>query len=293
MYDSISEIVANSLSTKKPISELIIEQECTLSGLTRDAVFEKMKCNLEVMLASVERGIQGQGVFSKTGLTGGEAVKVKKYRKLNKSLSGDDMMIAVEAAMATNEVNAAMGVVCATPTAGSSGTLPGVLYLLKKKLNLNQEQMLRFLFTAGGLGLVIANHSGIAGATGGCQAELGSASAMGAAAAVEVAGGSAEQSAQALAIAISNLLGLVCDPIAGLVEVPCVKRNAIGTTNALISADLALAGCTSLIPPDECIQAMSNVGKLMPEELRETGLGGLASTATGQAIKAKIFGKDV
>ncbi|WP_240404379.1 L-serine ammonia-lyase, iron-sulfur-dependent, subunit beta, partial [Lactobacillus iners] len=144
MYDSISEIVANSLSTKKPISELIIEQECTLSGLTRDAVFEKMKCNLEVMLASVERGIQGQGVFSKTGLTGGEAVKVKKYRKLNKSLSGDDMMIAVEAAMATNEVNAAMGVVCATPTAGSSGPLPGVLYLLMKKLNLNQEQMLRF-----------------------------------------------------------------------------------------------------------------------------------------------------
>lgn len=203
------------------------------------------------------------------------------------------MMAAVENAIATNEVNAAMGVICATPTAGSSGTLPGALFMLEQRLGLSEDQMIRFLFTAGGLGLIIANHAGIAGATGGCQEEVGSASAMAAAAAVEAAGGSPEQSSQALAIALSNLLGLVCDPIAGLVEIPCVKRNAIGAGNALIAADMALAGCTSMIPADECISALDKVGRSMSVDLRETGLGGLAGTPTGQAIKAKIFGKEI
>lgn len=203
------------------------------------------------------------------------------------------MMAAVENAIATNEVNAAMGVICATPTAGSSGTLPGALFMLKQRLGLSEDQMIRFLFTAGGLGLIIANHAGIAGATGGCQEEVGSASAMAAAAAVEAAGGSPEQSSQALAIALSNLLGLVCDPIAGLVEIPCVKRNAIGAGNALIAADMALAGCTSMIPADECISALDKVGRSMSVDLRETGLGGLAGTPTGQAIKTKIFGKEI
>lgn len=201
-------------------------------------------------------------------------------------------MASVQAAFATNEVNASMGVICATPTAGSAGTLPGIVFMLENRLGLSEDQMVRFLFTAGGLGMVIANHSGIAGATGGCQAEVGSASAMGAAAAVEAAGGNAEQSSQALAIAIGNLLGLVCDPIAGLVEVPCVKRNGIGAGNALLSADMALAGCTSVVPADECIEAMNKVGKSLPEELRETGLGGLAGTKTGQEIRAKIFGNN-
>ncbi|MDY3962667.1 MAG: L-serine ammonia-lyase, iron-sulfur-dependent, subunit alpha, partial [Limosilactobacillus reuteri] len=210
-----------------------------------------------------------------------------------KTLSGDVMMAAVENAIATNEVNAAMGVICATPTAGSSGTLPGALFMLEQRLGLSEDQMIRFLFTAGGLGLIIANHAGIAGATGGCQEEVGSASAMAAAAAVEAAGGSPEQSSQALAIALSNLLGLVCDPIAGLVEIPCVKRNAIGAGNALIAADMALAGCTSMIPADECISALDKVGRSMSVDLRETGLGGLAGTPTGQAIKAKIFGKEI
>ncbi len=292
MYNHIKEIVADSEKQHKPISELIIEQECELSGLPRQIIWNRMKHNLATMRAAVERGKSGDGVFSKTGLTGGEAVKIKKYIEKGHTLSGDTIMTAVQNAVATNEVNAAMGVICATPTAGSSGTLPGVLFLLEKRLNLTEEQMIRFLFTAGGFGLVIANNAEIAGATGGCQAEVGSASAMGAAAAVEAAGGSAEQSAQAMSIAMSNLLGLVCDPIAGLVEVPCVKRNAIGAGNALISADMALAGCTSVIPADECIDAMKKVGHQMPASLRETGIGGLAGTPTGQAIKAKIFGKD-
>lgn len=292
MYNHIKEIVADSEKTGKPISELIIEQECQMSGLPREKVWNKMKYNLETMRDAVKKGRSGNGVFSSTGLTGGEAVKIKKYIEKGHTLSGDTIMTAVQNAVATNEVNAAMGVICATPTAGSSGTLPGVLFLLEKRLNLTEEQMIHFLFTAGGFGMVIANNAEIAGATGGCQAEVGSASAMGAAAAVEAAGGTAEQSAQALSIAMSNLLGLVCDPIAGLVEVPCVKRNAIGAGNALIAADMALAGCTSVIPADECIDAMKKVGHQMPASLRETGIGGLAGTPTVQAIKAKIFGED-
>lgn len=292
MYNSIKEIVDESMSTNTPISDLIIKEECESSGLSRDKVWARMKHNLETMRAAVEKGQSGEGVFSKTGLTGGEAIKIKKYREEHKTLSGDTMMASVQAAFATNEVNASMGVICATPTAGSAGTLPGIVFMLENRLGLSEDQMVRFLFTAGGLGMVIANHSGIAGATGGCQAEVGSASAMGAAAAVEAAGGNAEQSSQALAIAIGNLLGLVCDPIAGLVEVPCVKRNGIGAGNALLSADMALAGCTSVVPADECIEAMNKVGKSLPEELRETGLGGLAGTKTGQEIRAKIFGNN-
>ena len=293
MYQSVKDLVQTAETQRKPLSELVIVAECHESGINREEVWQRMRANLLTMRVAIKQGENGLGVRSKTGLTGGEAIKLKKYRAKGKTLSGDVMMAAVENAIATNEVNAAMGVICATPTAGSSGTLPGALFMLEQRLGLSEDQMIRFLFTAGGLGLIIANHAGIAGATGGCQEEVGSASAMAAAAAVEAAGGSPEQSSQALAIALSNLLGLVCDPIAGLVEIPCVKRNAIGAGNALIAADMALAGCTSMIPADECISALDKVGRSMPVELRETGLGGLAGTPTGQAIKTKIFGKEV
>ena len=293
MYQSVKDLVQTAETQRKPLSELVIETECHESGSNRKEVWQRMRSNLLTMRAAIKQGENELGVRSKTGLTGGEAIKLKKYRAKGKTLSGDIMMAAVENAIATNEVNAAMGVICATPTAGSSGTLPGALFMLEQRLGLSEDQMIRFLFTAGGLGLIIANHAGIAGATGGCQEEVGSASAMAAAAAVEAAGGSPEQSSQALAIALSNLLGLVCDPIAGLVEIPCVKRNAIGAGNALIAADMALAGCTSMIPADECISALDKVGRSMPVDLRETGLGGLAGTPTGQAIKAKIFGKEI
>lgn len=293
MYQSVKDLVRTAEIQQKALSELVIEAECHESGSNRKEVWQRMRSNLLTMRAAIKQGENELGVRSKTGLTGGEAIKLKKYRAERKTLSGDVMMAAVENAIATNEVNAAMGVICATPTAGSSGTLPSALFMLEKRLGLSEDQMIRFLFTAGGLGLIIANHAGIAGATGGCQEEVGSASAMAAAAAVEAAGGSPEQSSQALAIALSNLLGLVCDPIAGLVEIPCVKRNAIGAGNALIAADMALAGCTSMIPADECISALDKVGRSMPVDLRETGLGGLAGTPTGQAIKAKIFGKEI
>ena len=293
MYQSVKDLVRTAEIQQKALSELVIEAECHESGSNRKEVWQRMRSNLLTMRAAIKQGENELGVRSKTGLTGGEAIKLKKYRAKGKTLSGDVMMAAVENAIATNEVNAAMGVICATPTAGSSGTLPGALFMLEQRLGLSEDQMIRFIFTAGGLGLIIANHAGIAGATGGCQEEVGSASAMAAAAAVEAAGGTPEQSSQALAIALSNLLGLVCDPIAGLVEIPCVKRNAIGAGNALIAADMALAGCTSMIPADECISALDKVGRSMPVDLRETGLGGLAGTPTGQAIKAKIFGKEI
>ncbi len=293
MYQSVKDLVRTAEIQQKALSELVIEAECHESGSNRKEVWQRMRANLLTMRAAIKQGENELGVRSKTGLTGGEAIKLKKYRAKGKTLSGDVMMAAVENAIATNEVNAAMGVICATPTAGSSGTLPGALFMLEQRLGLSEDQMIRFLFTAGGLGLIIANHAGIAGATGGCQEEVGSASAMAAAAAVEAAGGSPEQSSQALAIALSNLLGLVCDPIAGLVEIPCVKRNAIGAGNALIAADMALAGCTSMIPADECISALDKVGRSLPVDLRETGLGGLAGTPTGQAIKTKIFGKEI
>ncbi|GFI60245.1 L-serine dehydratase, alpha chain [Lactobacillaceae bacterium] len=293
MYQSVKDLVRTAEIQQKALSELVIEAECHESGSNRKEVWQRMQANLLTMRAAIKQGENELGVRSKTGLTGGEAIKLKKYRAKGKTLSGDVMMAAVENAIATNEVNAAMGVICATPTAGSSGTLPGALFMLEQRLGLSEDQMIRFLFTAGGLGLIIANHAGIAGATGGCQEEVGSASAMAAAAAVEAAGGSPEQSSQALAIALSNLLGLVCDPIAGLVEIPCVKRNAIGAGNALIAADMALAGCTSMIPADECISALDKVGRSMSVDLRETGLGGLAGTPTGQAIKTKIFGKEI
>lgn len=290
MYNHIKEIVTAAEKTHKPISELIIEQECQLSGLPREKVWQRMKYNLQTMRAAVKRGESGNGVFSKTGLTGGEAIKLKKYREKGHTLSGDTMMAAVENAIATSQCSD--GRCLRYPDGWFFRHFTWRSIFIRKRLQLSEEQMIRFLFTAGGFGMVIANNAEIAGATGGCQAEVGSASAMGAAAAVEVAGGSAEQSAQALSIAMSNLLGLVCDPIAGLVEVPCVKRNGIGAGNALIAADMALAGCTSVIPADECIEAMKKVGHQMPASLRETGIGGLAGTPTGQAIKAKIFGKD-
>ena len=206
---------------------------------------------------------------------------------------GGGIAITIENSLATNEVNAAMGLICATPTAGSSGTIPGVLFALQKKRGLTTDQMVAFLFCASAFGMVTANNAMIAGATGGCQAEVGSASGMAAAAAVEICGGSPTQAAEAFAMALSNLLGLVCDPVAGLVEIPCVKRNVVGSVNALAAADMALAGLENKIPADEVILAMKRIGKRLPAQLRETGLGGLAATPTGIKMKLKIFGEEL
>ncbi|PNZ68268.1 L-serine ammonia-lyase, iron-sulfur-dependent, subunit alpha [Staphylococcus croceilyticus] len=289
MFDSIRETIDYAVENKMSFADIMIQEEMNLSGKSREEVRETMKQNLEVMRDAVKKGTTGEGVKSVTGYTGQDAIKLAKYNENNHALAGQEMIEAVKGAVATNEVNAAMGIICATPTAGSSGTIPGVLFKLEKTHGLTEDQMIDFLFVSALFGRVVANNASVAGATGGCQAEVGSASAMAAAAAVAVTGGEPEASGHAMALAISNLLGLVCDPVAGLVEIPCVMRNAIGSGNALISADLALAGVESRIPVDEVIEAMDKIGRGLPAELRETGLGGLAGTPTGEEIKKKIF----
>ena len=291
MFDSIRETIDYAVEKDMSFAEIMIQEEMELKGLSRDEVRENMRQNLEVMRDAVVKGTTGEGVESVTGYTGHDAAKLRDYNENNHALSGHEMIEAVKGAVATNEVNAAMGIICATPTAGSSGTIPGVLFKLEKTHNITEDQMVDFLFTAALFGRVVANNASVAGATGGCQAEVGSASAMAAAAAVAIFGGSPEASGHAMALAISNLLGLVCDPVAGLVEIPCVMRNAIGSGNGLISADLALAGVESRIPVDEVISAMDKIGRNLPASLRETGLGGLAGTPTGEEIKRKIFGE--
>ncbi|TFB23248.1 L-serine ammonia-lyase, iron-sulfur-dependent, subunit alpha [Filobacillus milosensis] len=288
MFRSVSELIQITEDKNISISEVMIQQEIEESGKTRDQIYSEMERNLDVMEKAVEDGLKG--VQSRSGLTGGDAVLINNYRENKKTLSGDLILDVVSKAVSTNEVNAAMGTICATPTAGSAGCVPGVLFGIKDRLNPTREEMVRFLFTAGAFGQVIANNASISGAAGGCQAEVGSAAGMASAAAVEMAGGTPDQSAQAMAITLKNMLGLVCDPVAGLVEVPCVKRNAMGSSQAIVSADLALAGVTSRIPCDEVIGAMYQIGQKMSSTLKETAEGGLAATPTGKALAAKIFG---
>ncbi|REH80784.1 L-serine ammonia-lyase, iron-sulfur-dependent, subunit alpha [Staphylococcus felis] len=288
MFKSVKELIAKCESEDKAIHEVMLEQEMAVTGLSKEKVYEYMNRNFETMENAVHDGIQG--VTSKTGLTGGDAVLLQKYIESGRALSGYTLLDAVSKAVATNEVNAAMGKICATPTAGSAGVVPGVLFSLKNQLQLTRQDMLNFLLTAGAFGFVVANNASISGAAGGCQAEVGSAAAMAAAAIVEAAGGTPRQSSEAFAICMKNMLGLVCDPVAGLVEVPCIKRNAAGASNAIVSADMALAGVESRIPTDEVIEAMYKIGQTMPSALRETGRGGLAGTPTGQRLKQQIFG---
>ncbi|MGM0214536.1 L-serine ammonia-lyase, iron-sulfur-dependent, subunit alpha [Enterococcus sp. AZ109] len=285
MFYSIEELVAQSQKYDS-VSELMIATEVQLSGRTREEIIRLMDKNLAVMEQSIEEGVAG--VRSVTGLTGGDAVKMNNYLTSGNFLSGATLLTAVRNAIAVNEVNAKMGLICATPTAGSAGVVSGVLLACRDRLKLSHQQQLNFLFTAGAFGLVIANNASISGAEGGCQAEIGSASAMAAAALVQANGGTPHQAAQAVAITLKNMMGLICDPVAGLVEVPCVKRNALGSAQAFVSADMALAGIESVIPPDEVIEAMYRVGRQMPSIFKETAEGGLAVTPTGQRLAEEL-----
>lgn len=287
MFYSISDLVEQAHQYQS-IAELMIATEEEMTGRSRKEIERLMERNLSVMEKSIEEGVAG--VKSVTGLTGGDATKMNDYLDKGTFMSGKTILTAVRNAIAVNEVNAKMGLICATPTAGSAGVVPGVLMACREKLQLSREQQLDFLFTAGAFGLVIANNASISGAEGGCQAEVGSASAMASAALVAANGGTAHQSAQAVAITLKNMMGLICDPVAGLVEVPCVKRNALGSSQAFISADMALAGIESVIPPDEVVAAMYQVGRQMPSMFRETAEGGLAMTPTAQKLTQSIMG---
>jgi len=291
MFRSVAELVERANKDDILISEVMIRQEMDTKEVSREEVYNEMEKNLIIMENAIEDSLKG--VTSVTGLTGGDAVRIQTYMENHTPLSGGILLDAVSKAMGTNEVNAAMGTICATPTAGSAGCVPGTLFAVKEQLQPTREQMIRYLFTSGAFGFVVANNAFISGATGGCQAEVGSAGAMASAAIVEMAGGTPEQASQAFAMTLKNMLGLVCDPVAGLVEVPCVKRNAGGASLAIVSADMALAGVTSRIPCDEVIGAMYKIGVSMPATLRETGEGGLADTPTGRLLKEKIFGMTI
>lgn len=290
MFYTIEELVNQAVEKHNgSIADLMVATEMETSGRSREDIREIMSRNLQVMKESVVNGLTADKSIS--GLTGGDALKMDTYLKSGNTLSDTTILSAVRNAMAVNELNAKMGLVCATPTAGSAGCLPAVLSTAIDKLQLNNDQQLDFLFTAGALGLVIGNNASISGAEGGCQAEVGSASAMSAAALVMAAGGTAFQASQAVAFVIKNMLGLICDPVAGLVEVPCVKRNALGSSFAMVAADMALAGIESQIPVDEVIDAMYQVGSALPTAFRETAEGGLAATPTGKRFSKEIFGE--
>ncbi len=289
LFKSIKELVNLAEEREQKISDIMIDFEMKNSELSKEEVVKRMEYSLQVMREAIDKGLT-EDIRSRSGLIGGDAKKLSEYINNGKFLSGEYILKAVSRAVATSEVNAAMGVIVATPTAGSVGVLPGVIFSAAEKLHANEESMVRALFTAGAIGIVIANNAFISGAAGGCQAEIGSATGMAAAAVVEMAGGTPRQSAEAMGIALKNLLGLTCDPVAGLVEVPCVKRNAMGAALAMISADMALAGITSVIPPDEVVEAMYRIGCAMPLALKETAMGGLAITPTAKMLEFKIFG---
>lgn len=269
------------------IGEIVLAEQAEESEKTEAELRERMRLNLNVMRAAVQTGLSEERK-SLSGLVGGDAAKVHTLWKRGKSLAGERISRAIARALAVAEVNATMGKIVAAPTAGSCGVLPAVLLTVEESLNCSEEELETALFTAAGIGMVIADRANVSGAEGGCQAEIGSAAGMAAAAAVELAGGTPAQTGNAAAIAMKSFLGLACDPVAGLVEVPCVKRNATAATLAFAAAEMALAGVESKIPLDEVIDAMDEIGKQMPCSLRETAQGGLAVTKTGKRIKVDL-----
>ena len=290
-YLSIAELVDQATAQGERISQIVLRDQAEQMDTEPQVLFRKMRENYHVMQESIQKGADPD-IKSTSGLTGGDAWKLYSVYEKKKSLTGSFMAGAMWRALAVSELNAAMGRIVAAPTAGSCGILPAAIVTMQEEYSLDEYDCVMALFTASAVGMVIGNNASLAGASGGCQAECGSASAMAAAAIVELAGGTPQMSGEACAIAIKNILGLVCDPVAGLVEIPCIKRNAGGVTTAFMAAELALAGITSHIPADETILAMKRIGDTMPASLRETAEGGLAMTPTGQALNSRVFGEN-
>lgn len=265
------------------LCDIVIHSDCVDRGVTKEASFEKMRA----LYAAIRRARAGYdpALRSASGMVGGDGAKMRAYVQSGKTICGDYIGQVIAQALEMGESNACMKCIVAAPTAGSCGVLPAVLLPLWRSGSYNEEAICHALYVSAGFGQVVAARATLAGAEGGCQAEVGAASAMAAAALVELRGGTAEQCAEAFAMALTNLEGLVCDPVAGLVEIPCIKRNVIGAMNAVSCADMALAGVVGHIPADEVIDAMAEVGAAMSNDLRETGIGGLAGTPTGKAIR--------
>lgn len=286
-YNSIQNLIEASYEEKKSVSELVLKDQAEKMQIETAEIYQQMETRLSVMMEAVEKG-EKRETLSFSGLSGTDAKKISEYMKHNSTICGAAVCTAMKKALAVAEVNASMGKICAAPTAGSSGIVPAVLLTAMEEKSIPKEKIVKSMFTASAIGMVIAKRASISGAEGGCQAECGSGAAMAAGALVELMGGSAEMIGHACAISIKSVLGLVCDPVAGLVEVPCVKRNVMGAVNAMTAAELALAGIESKIPVDEVIDAMKQVGDLLPTSLKETAKGGLAVSKSGIAIKETL-----
>ena len=287
-YDSIAALIEAAKQSGRKLSELVLEQQAVQMEQSADELYEIMRKSYAVMAASVEEG-KAPGVRSASGLSGGDAYRMARAEREGNVLCGGVFSGALTRALAVSEWNAAMGRIVAAPTAGSCGILPAAVLTLQAERKLPERACVMSLFTASAVGMVIANNACIAGAQGGCQAECGSAAAMAAAALVELCGGTPDMLGDAVSISLGNVLGLVCDPVAGLVEIPCIHRNAAGVAGALVAAQLALAG---IRPADEAILAMKRVGDAMPTALKETAEGGLAATPAGKRLYEQVFGKN-
>ena len=277
--DSMKEII----ECPAPFWQIVLETDMDERQVTAEASMEKMRLTWRAMLESTENYEPQRRSLS--GLVGGDGEKMRQYSQNGDPICGPYLQEVIATALCVGESNACMRKIVAAPTAGACGVLPAVLVPLYHSGRATEDEIIQALYVASGIGAVISHRACIAGAAGGCQAEIGSASAMAAGALVALRGGSAEQIGHAVAMTLKNLMGLVCDPVAGLVEVPCVKRNVIGAMNAVSAADMALAGIESRIPVDEVIDCMGDVGCRLPMELRETALGGLAATPFGQSVK--------
>ena len=284
--DSMNEIFEAMQAQDLPFWEVVLRSDMEDRQVSRNQSLAKMLTVWQAMSDAADN-YSGRR-RSASGLVGGDGMRMRQYALRGKAMTGGYVSEVIAEALGMAESNACMCRIVAAPTAGSCGVLPAVMLPLCRHEDLSQHQILEALYVASGIGAVIAHKASIAGASGGCQAEIGTASAMAAGALVALRGGTGEQIGHAVAMALKNLMGLVCDPVAGLVEVHCVKRNVIGAVNAVSSADMALAGIESRIPVDEVIDAMGEVGRRMPVEFRETALGGLAATPTGQAVKARM-----
>lgn len=284
--DSMKEIFERSARENIPFWEIVLQYDMEERQVSRQASMAKMLLTWQAIQDAADSYTGTQRSVS--GLVGGDGLKMRLYARRGESIGGEFMDEVIVQAISMAESNACMRRIVAAPTAGSCGVVPAVLLPLCEREHYTQHELLEALYVASGVGAVIAYRASISGAAGGCQAEIGTASAMAAGALVSLRGGTNEQIGHAVAMALKNLMGLVCDPVAGLVEVPCVKRNVIGAVNAISAADMALAGIESRIPVDEVIDAMGEVGRRMPVEFRETALGGLAATPTGKAVKERM-----
>lgn len=270
------------------LSEYALQKEMIDKEVSREYLWHRMSLTLQTMKESTSLG-RDKAIYSLSGFIGGDAFKLQNYLNSHTSLVGTPLIKAMAMAMSCSEVNSSMGKIVACPTAGSCGILPAVILTAGEQLGKTDDELIQALFASSAIGMIIGMNATFAGAEGGCQAECGSAAAMAAGAVVEMMGGTPKMSFDAAAIIFKNVLGLVCDPVAGLVEIPCAKRNVSGAISALATADLVMAGVDSKIPFDDALAAMYKVGTSLPEELRETALGGMATTPTGIALNHKLM----